>query len=1260
VARGQYLRDSVLLFAVAALLLVAAFAGRDAAGELGWPSAMTVGRRGRVWTWRNVLLLLLASVLLGVAMAIWWQTRFASKLSDTALYLYLSSLAIFTLTFWLMGRAEPITKGRERHPFPLWVELALLVGITLVGLFLRTYKVMDIPYGVWYDEADSALETLHIMGGAPFHPAAFRYQGNPSFYYQLISLAFKLLGSNLAAVRITTLFLGTLAIPAFYPLAKLLFGQRTALLATFFLTISRWHFNFARFGMANISATIFEVLALYFLYRGLRTRRWADFGLAGLLLGGGLHTYTAFRLIPVVVTVILAYWLLFEELPRRGGACARVLGSRGAGENASLLPCSSAPLLPRTERVRGWLLRSVLLVSMAFVAFGPLGLFAVQDWKNFNRRLGEASVFAGKNTQDEKMAALRNSLQKHIVMFNYRGDNNGRHNLPGEPMLDFFTAGCFVAGFGYSLWRWRDGRYFGLVAWFLISMLAGIMSLDWEAPQGTRTIIAIPAVYLLAALPLSLTWESLSQAVERCDALGKCVAPGAVWRRRLGRGFLALVLIALLGRMGLDNYRTYFYRQAKDNAVWSSFSASATIVAREATALGQDYDYYLSEYYINEPTTRFLTPWLSPKAKMVVTGHIFPILSEGTRGAVVFLDPQKWAGYQVAKTYYPTGRFKEFRGPGGGGPALYEVVLSPEDIRRTQGLLGRYYANADWQGSPVLERQEATLNLNGPPDPTIVPPYSAEWTGVLFAPQYGRYRLGLTAEGRAQVFIDEELALENEARREATLTLAKGPHALRVRYATTGPGGITLFWQSPGAGQEAIPSRYLYAPPVTAHGLLGAYYANANWSGTPTFLQIDPTIAMYFQVTPLSRPYSVEWRGKLLVPAAGNYRFGLQAASSAELFLDDKSVVTTRQPGYQTEGDVALTAGPHDVRLRYLDQQAYSHVYLYWAPPGRGLEVIAPENLLPPHLSSSPSPGRGGEGGEVTPTPTPAPGPAPKPTPSTPAVPAPEAAPAIGQQKLQFGEAGVGKGQFKEPRAVAVDKAGNIFVADTGNKRVQKFDASGKFLAEWAGGGERFVEPVGLIVDSHDEVVVLDTSGWLQRFDNRGRFLAKFGIDRGFYAPRGLAVDADNRLYVADTGTFRIVVLSPQGELVRTIGWRDATDAELIEPTGIAPDGQGGLYVAEVGHRRVVHFDASGRAVGEWAMLYNTSSTGPHLATDAQGRVYVTDPERHRLLVYSAEGKVLGQLSGEFRLPVGVWVDAAGNVYVADTYNHRIQKFVLP
>jgi DNA-binding beta-propeller fold protein YncE len=56
----------------------------------------------------------------------------------------------------------------------------------------------------------------------------------------------------------------------------------------------------------------------------------------------------------------------------------------------------------------------------------------------------------------------------------------------------------------------------------------------------------------------------------------------------------------------------------------------------------------------------------------------------------------------------------------------------------------------------------------------------------------------------------------------------------------------------------------------------------------------------------------------------------------------------------------------------------------------------------------------------------------------------------------------------------------------------------------------------------------------------------------------------------------------------------------------------------------------------------------------------VTDPERHRVLVYSAEGKILGQLNGEFRLPVGVWVDAAGYVYVADTYNNRIQKFAVP
>ena len=111
-------------------------------------------------------------------------------------------------------------------------------------------------------------------------------------------MVFKLFGAGIPQIRYATALLGILAIPAFYLLARELFGQRVAWWRHFFLAVSRWHFNFARWGMSNVGATVFGVLGFYFLFRALRYRRWSDFAWAGLLFGGGLHTYTAFRLVP--------------------------------------------------------------------------------------------------------------------------------------------------------------------------------------------------------------------------------------------------------------------------------------------------------------------------------------------------------------------------------------------------------------------------------------------------------------------------------------------------------------------------------------------------------------------------------------------------------------------------------------------------------------------------------------------------------------------------------------------------------------------------------------------------------------------------------------------------------------------------------------------------------------------------------------------------------------------------------------------------
>lgn len=78
------------------------------------------------------------------------------------------------------------------------------------------------------------------------------------------------------------------------------------------------------------------------------------------------------------------------------------------------------------------------------------------------------------------------NIRKHFLMFNWHGDPNGRHNLPGAPMLDSITAALFVAGVAHSLRRILEPHYLLLLVWVLISLLGGILSLDFEAPQALR------------------------------------------------------------------------------------------------------------------------------------------------------------------------------------------------------------------------------------------------------------------------------------------------------------------------------------------------------------------------------------------------------------------------------------------------------------------------------------------------------------------------------------------------------------------------------------------------------------------------------------------------------------------------------------------------------------------------------------------------------------------------------------------------------
>ena len=288
-----------------------------------------------------------------------------------------------------------------------------------------------------------------------------------------------------------------------------------------------------------------------------------------------------------------------------------------------------------------------------------------------------------------------------------------------------------------------------------------------------------------------------------------------------------------------------------------------------------------------------------------------------------------------------------------------------------------------------------------------------------------------------------------------------------------------------------------------------------------------------------------------------------------------------------------------------------------------------------------------------------------------------------------FGTQGGGNGQFEYPRNIAIDARGNIFVADSDNARIQKFDASGKFLLEWGSRSPEgapapqgtFNQPWGIAVDKTGNVYVADT--WnhrIQKFDADGKFLTTWGTNgdtRGiaqgnpqqFYGPRAIAVDAQGNVYVSDTGNKRVLKFGPNGEPIAQYGGIGSENGQFLEQVGIVIDKQGNIFVADTWNRRIQKFDANFGFVMQWLVeAWDSQSVvnKPYLAVDGDGNVFVTDPEGARILRFSNDGKLLavfgvrGSDLSSFNLPTGLAFDAQGNLYVADSANHRVIVFVKP
>lgn len=197
----------------------------------------------------------------------------------------------------------------------------------------------------------------------------------------------------------------------------------------------------------------------------------------------------------------------------------------------------------------------------------------------------------------------------------------------------------------------------------------------------------------------------------------------------------------------------------------------------------------------------------------------------------------------------------------------------------------------------------------------------------------------------------------------------------------------------------------------------------------------------------------------------------------------------------------------------------------------------------------------------------------------------------LGKYVTKWGSFGTANDQFTRPTGIAIDSEGYLYICDigdpeTGNHRIVKYDANGVFQAKWGGWGSGpgfFQWPMGIAIDSEDNVYVMDHGNHrVQKFDKNGTFLAQWGEHGTTYNqfrwPQDITIDSEDNLYIADTDNTRVVMYKTDGTFIAKFGSQGSGDLQLSHPWAIAVSPDFYIYVVDQGqNNRIMKFRSTWR-----------------------------------------------------------------------------------